>query len=126
MQAGGGYLYTVNLSEDDAVIGIISLDRVARSVWQTAEVGCGLGAAYAGQGLMTDGMKLLVRHAFIELGLRRVEALVQVDNHRSHRMLQAVGFQTEGIARAAIAVDGRPRDHVRWAVIAADLANPDP
>ena len=99
--------------------------RFAGEPWATAEYGCATGVRHRGHGYLTEATGILVGHAFKELGLHRVEALVQPENYPSTRMLEAVGFQREGTARGAVRVDGIWMDHIRWAITAGDLAATD-
>jgi RimJ/RimL family protein N-acetyltransferase len=43
---------------------------------------------------------LLTGWAFSELGLQRVQAITDVDNFASQRLLEAVGFEREGLLRS--------------------------
>lgn len=121
MAEQGDLVFVARRQQDGVAVGIMTLNRVTRDVWQTAECSCAVGAAFAGQGYLAEGLRLLTHHAFRELGLQRLEALVRVDNVASNRMLASAGFSREGVSRGALLVDGRRKDHVRWAIIAADL-----
>ena len=66
---------------------------------------------------MTDGLGLVLRHAFEELGLHRLEADIQPGNTRSSRLVERLGFRLEGHSPAFQFVDGAWRDHDRWAVV---------
>ena len=57
-------------------------------------------------------MTLLLRHAFDDLDLRRVQLQVFAHNERAIRCYENAGFQREGTLRATRYVDGSPRDVV--------------
>jgi ribosomal-protein-alanine N-acetyltransferase len=118
--ASGMMIFGVRCLADDALAGIMTLCRFAWEPWATAEYGCAVGIRHRGHGYLTEATALLVEHAFNELGLHRVEALVQPGNHPSERMLAAAGFRPEGTARRAVRVHGVWMDHVRWAITAED------
>lgn len=63
------------------------------------EIGYELGSAYWRQGYMTEALTLLVRLAFDELEMNRIEALVMPGNTASARLLTRLGFQEEGTLR---------------------------
>ena len=119
----GMMIFGVRLKADDALAGIMTLCRFAGEPWNTAEYGCAVGVRYRGHGYLTEATSMLVRYAFGELGLHRIEALVQPENYSSTRMLKTAGFRVEGTARGAIRVHGAWVDHVRWAILAEDVAN---
>ena len=60
------------------------------------EVGYILAPARQGRGLMTEGMQALLAHCFDELGVRRIQALIDPDNAASIRLAQRLGFRLEG------------------------------
>ena len=70
------------------------------------------GGVDHGHGLGTDAVTLLLRHAFDDLDLRRVQLQVFAHNERAIRCYENAGFQREGTLRAYAYVDGSPRDVV--------------
>jgi [ribosomal protein S5]-alanine N-acetyltransferase len=122
--AAGGHLFVARRREDAAMVGLISLSRVSRGAWQSAECGCAVGVRYQGHGYLAEALVAVVTYAMTRLGLHRIEALVQPENTPSERMLTRAGFRPEGIARSSALVRGSWLDHVRWAITADDLAGP--
>ncbi len=106
--------------ESDGVVGVMHLSQISRGVLQSCYLGFHGNAAFAGRGLMTEAVRLVVRHAFDGLGLHRVEANVQPGNLRSLALLRRVGFRREGFSPRYLRIDGAWRDHERWAVLADD------
>jgi RimJ/RimL family protein N-acetyltransferase len=114
---GGGDAWiarAVVLRATDAVIGGVDL-RVVSPLDGRAELGYGLARAHWGRGYAHEAAGLLVAFGFARLGLRRIEAYCAVENVRSARTLEALGFRRE----ARVAVDrggtGVPHDHWRYA-----------
>ena len=70
---------------------------------------------------MREGLEQLVRLAFSSLGLHRLEANIQPENHRSQKLVQRCGFEFEGLSKKFLFIDGAWRDHERWCVIADRL-----
>jgi ribosomal-protein-alanine N-acetyltransferase len=120
--AQGGVVFAARRLCDEALVGLVSLSRVTRGAWQSAECGCAVGVKYRGNGYMAEAMTEVVAYAMSRLGLHRIEALVQPGNTSSERMLAAAGFQAEGTARSSVCLHGIWRDQVRWAITAADLS----
>ena len=79
-----------------------------------------VGAAFAGQGYLTEALRLALRHAFGRLKLQRVEANIQPDNTASIRLVKRAGFTREGFLRRYLKEGGRWRDHERWAIVRED------
>ncbi len=73
--------------------------------------------------LGTRAVRLLIRHAFEDLGLMRLEAYVAPDDMSSLRLAARSGLRREGLLRRRQGVDAQPRDHVLLARLVDD---PDP
>lgn len=107
--------------ETGDLVGMINLNDVVRGVYQSAKVGYFAFTPYAGQGLMHEGLLLVLKQAFQKLGLHRVEADIQPANHPSLALVAKCGFVREGFSRRFAKVCGRWRDHERWAILAEDF-----
>jgi ribosomal-protein-alanine N-acetyltransferase len=66
---------------------------------------------------MQEGLELVKDYAFRSLGLHRLEANIQPDNHRSLALVRKCGFEREGFSRAFLYLAGAWRDHERWVAI---------
>jgi RimJ/RimL family protein N-acetyltransferase/8-oxo-dGTP pyrophosphatase MutT (NUDIX family) len=85
-----------------------------------AELSWTLFADMRGRGLAMRSVRLLVRYAFEELGVARVEAYVDPDNTRSLRVAARAGLRREGLLRSR-GVTGEARtDSVLLARVADD------
>jgi ribosomal-protein-alanine N-acetyltransferase len=108
--------------EDGAIAGIVNVSHIVRGGLLSAYLGYYGHAAFAGQGLMSEGLRLAVAHCFGPLELHRVEANIQPGNRASRRLVQRIGFAREGFSRRYLRVHGRWRDHERWALLKEDFA----
>ena len=70
------------------------------------------------KGYMKEGLLQVIQHAFGELGLNRLEANIQPDNHASIALAQSTGFQYEGFSPRLLRINGEWCDHERWAILA--------
>jgi [ribosomal protein S5]-alanine N-acetyltransferase len=106
--------------EDRAIVGFFNLSQIVRRSLQSAYLGYAAGKPFAGQGYMREGIALVVRHAFMDLRLHRIEANIQPGNHASIALAKGAGFQREGFSPRYLKIGGRWRDHERWAILADD------
>lgn len=102
---------------DDAVVGVVNLNEIVRGAFQSAYLGYYGFAPHAGQGYMTEGLGLVLRHAFRDLGLHRLEANIQPGNRASRALVRRLGFRREGFSPRYLRIGGRWRDHERWAIL---------
>lgn len=102
------------------LVGGITLGNIRHGVCQSAHIGYWMGERYAGRGLMTDALNVLVRFGFDTLKLHRIEAACIPDNARSIRVLEKAGFQREGLLRSYLRINGSWQDHYLYARIVDD------
>jgi RimJ/RimL family protein N-acetyltransferase len=97
---------------------------VSGLVWRhlRGSLGYWVGEAQRRNGVASAAVALLVPWVFRELGLVRVEAVVDVDNHASQRVLERNGFQSEGVLRSYYEMRGAWRDMVLFARLADSAA----
>jgi ribosomal-protein-alanine N-acetyltransferase len=103
-------------------VGIVNVSDIILGNFRSAHLSYYAFAGHEGQGLMAEGLRWVVPHAFSRLGLHRLEANVQPTNEPSRRLVQACGFRLEGFSPNYLTVDGAWRDHERWAITAEDLS----
>lgn len=106
--------------EDLAIVGFFNLSQIVRRSLQSAYLGYAVGKPYAGQGYMREGIELVLRRAFVDLKLHRIEANIQPGNHASIALARGAGFRREGFSPRYLKIGGRWRDHERWAILADD------
>jgi ribosomal-protein-alanine N-acetyltransferase len=112
--------------EDDAICGVYNVSQIFRGPFRSAYLGYYAFEPHAGKGYMRDGMLLVFRYAFGDLGLHRLQPNAQPENDRSIALLRSTGFTEEGYARRYLKNNGRWRDHILFAVLAEDVARRRP
>lgn len=70
-----------------------------------------------GAGWMQAGLRQVIRFAFRELKLHRLEANIQLGNTASVALASACGFKKEGESPRFLKIRGRWRDFERWALL---------
>jgi len=104
----------------DTLLGGLTLGLVRRGVAQACTLGYWMGQRHAGRGHMSEAVRGALRFAFSDLALHRVEAACLPNNAASRRLLERVGFQQEGLARAYLRINGVWTDHLLYAALASD------
>jgi ribosomal-protein-alanine N-acetyltransferase len=105
---------------DDAIVGFFNISQIVRRGLQSAYLGYAAGKPFAGKGYMREGLELVLRAAFVDLKLHRLEANIQPGNVASIALAQGAGFKREGFSPRYLKIGGRWRDHERWALLAEE------
>ena len=108
--------FLVCLRDGGALAGVVTIDSIIRGRFQSASVSYAAFAPATGRGYMSEGLGQVLRYAFCELRLHRLEANIQPANQASLRLAGRLGFRKEGYAPAMLFIDGSWRDHERWAI----------
>lgn len=82
----------------EIMLGACGLNNLVQKHRQ-ADLGYWLLPANWGNGVARECMSSMIAYAFGSLGLHRIGAEVDLDNHRSVRLLEKLGFCLEGIRR---------------------------
>jgi [ribosomal protein S5]-alanine N-acetyltransferase len=113
----GTKLPHVILTDHGQVAGRITLNEIVRGPFQSCHMGYWVAADYNGRGLATGAVRDIIRVAFEELGLHRIEAGTLLHNVRSQRVLERNGFIRFGVAPAYLQIAGRWQDHAMYQVL---------
>ena len=98
------------------VLGRVTLGRVIRGPFQNAFLGYWVDVGTQGKGVMTEAVRAVVGYAFDTLALHRVQAGVMPRNAASIRVVEKVGFRSEGLAVRYLQIAGKWEDHVIFAL----------
>jgi len=115
---------SVILDEDDRVAGRITLNDIVRGAFQSCHLGYWLSAAANGRGLATAAARDMIRVAFEELGLHRIQAGTLLHNVRSQRVLERNGFVRFGVAPAYLNIAGQWQDHALYQIVNESRSDP--
>lgn len=100
------------------LLGGTGLHRIDWAV-RKFEIGYWVRPEAAGQGHVSEAVRLLTVLAFGPLDARRVEIRCDARNTRSRAVAERCGFQLEGVLRCdTLGVDGQPRDTCVYAQVA--------
>jgi RimJ/RimL family protein N-acetyltransferase/8-oxo-dGTP pyrophosphatase MutT (NUDIX family) len=120
-----GRLVSYVVDRQGQVVGEVAVERLddhrGRLSWL-------LYAGHRGQGYATRAVRLLVDHAFADLGLTRVEVRIDADNQRAIRIATRAGLRREGVIRVEPGTGHRPdiASYVLLARLASDAPFTEP
>ena len=118
MALPGNRAYLVRRGDSDALVGVFNVSNIVLGPLRSAYLGYYAFAGHERQGLMREGLAAVLRRAFGELRLHRLEANIQPGNAASIALVKACGFRREGFSPRYLKIGGRWRDHERWAILA--------
>ncbi|AFZ30765.1 GCN5-related N-acetyltransferase [Gloeocapsa sp. PCC 7428] len=107
-------------STNNKIIGVANLSQIFYRAFQNAYLGYYVDVNFAGQGFMSEGVRLAIDYAFYTLGLHRVEANIQPENTASINLVKRLRFTKEGFSQRYLKINGEWRDHERWALTFED------
>lgn len=114
IQLGTGFGFGIFV--DRRFRGEVNLNTIHRGARQNAYVGYWIDQEVAGAGYMPEAVAMILRFAFEELHLHRVQIAIVPRNTSSRRVVEKLGLREEGIAVRYLQIDGVWEDHIRYAI----------
>jgi RimJ/RimL family protein N-acetyltransferase len=117
---GREYSFLIFDRQTGAVLGTCGLNRMD---WLNllANLGYWVRSSAAGGGVASAATQLVLRFAFEQLGLQRIEIVAAVGNQASQRVAEKVGGQREARARNRCRTRGVQQDAFIYSLIPSDL-----
>lgn len=100
------YNWGIVLKSTEQLVGTISFVSVSDQDL-SAELGYCLGRPWWGKGLMTEAGQAVLAFGFQKVGLNRIEAMFDVRNPASGRVMEKLGMTYEGLSCEARMVKGQ-------------------
>ena len=121
-RSGAGLVvYLSHRNDPRRVIGRVAISNVVRGAFQSCTVGYGLAPDATGHGYMTEALSRVIRIAFDELQLHRVEANIIPRNSASIAVVRRCGMREEGTALRYLNIAGAWEDHTRFAITSEEV-----
>ena len=98
------------------LVGGVTLSNIRRRAAQQANLGYWMGQDFAGKGMMSEAVGVLLPFVFDALSLHRLHAAFLPHNMASRRVLEKNGFKEDGYAESYLQIDGKWADHVLFAL----------
>ena len=103
--------------EQCCILGDVCYSEIQRGALQSCYLGYKIDQRLQGQGFAREALKTANDYMFKTWKLHRIEAHVLPENQASIRLLQALNFECEGLAKNLLYIDGAWRDHWRYALV---------
>ncbi len=98
--------------------GYIEVTNIVRGPFQSAYLGYYMFQGFERRGYMSWALAEIIKRAWKDLKLHRLEANIQPANLASIRLVEKLGFHKEGYSPRYLKLGGKWRDHERWAILA--------
>lgn len=109
------------LNDEDEVIGLVSLTNIDR-LNQKAIFHIMIGNSdKRGKGAGYYSTNEILKHAFLDMNLNRVELNVLKSNQKALALYEKIGFKREGIKKQAVYKNGEFKDLIIMAVLREDF-----
>ncbi|GAA0167926.1 acyltransferase [Lithospermum erythrorhizon] len=119
------YPWCRSICFDDRSIGYVAIapgSVISGNDMCRTDIGYALFLEYWGKGIATMVLKLAVVEVFMEFpDIVRVQALVDVENKASQRVLEKVGFVKEGVLRKYQYIKGNLLDLIIFRFLSSDI-----
>lgn len=113
-------LYIFNRNED-RIIGDVSLTNIVHGVFQSCYLGYKLDESEINNGKMTEALIQVIKIAFEEYKLHRIEANIMPRNIRSINLVKKFGFINEGLSRSYLKINGEWEDHFHFVLLNSEV-----
>lgn len=109
-----GNAYCMGLFVNNVFTGEVNLNSVMRGAMQSGTIGYWIDEAKAGNSYVSEAVLVLMKFAFEELRLHRMEICIVPRNANSRRVVEKLQLREEGIAKRFLEINGIWEDHVRY------------
>lgn len=117
-QQGKGFGFGVFL--DQQLIGEMNMSSIVRHPFHSCFVGYWTDERYAGQSYAPEALAAVLRFAFDECQLFRVQIAIVPTNQASLRVMEKLRINQEGVARKFLEINGVWEDHSCFAMTVED------
>jgi [ribosomal protein S5]-alanine N-acetyltransferase len=110
------HAYPFGVFVDGQLAGEVNINNVTRGALQGATIGYWIDRERAGQGYIAEAVVVLMRFAFEQLQLHRLEICIVPRNANSRRVVEKLDVRCEGLAERYLEINGVWEDHLRFAI----------
>ncbi len=111
------FRFWLQVKGEKNIIGTVSIASVMGGSVRSCYLSYKLDKDYQGKGYMNEAIKEIIRFAFADLKLYRIEAAVMPKNLKSLAVLKKLNFEEEGYSKEFLEINGIREDHLRFALL---------
>jgi ribosomal-protein-alanine N-acetyltransferase len=124
MDTAGDRKWAITIDGADEAVGFVALFGLERQLGPELAVLVGDPAAW-GRGVAREAERQACNRAFSEYGAHRIHAEIPATNQAAQKVVTFLGFQREGVMRAAIRRGEERIDNQVWGLLPEDFTGWD-
>ncbi|WP_293696147.1 GNAT family protein [uncultured Agrococcus sp.] len=121
-RAGTGMPFAIEV--DGEFAGQLNVSGITWGAVQGGMLGYWVAERFAGEQVTPTATALVTDYALSDGRLHRMEVCIRPENLASLRVVEKLGFRYEGFRKRFIFIDGDWRDHLCFALVREELAEP--
>ncbi|MFB4194404.1 GNAT family N-acetyltransferase [Streptomyces carpaticus] len=120
-EAQAGRMLPFVVTYEGRLAGQLTVAGITWGSMCSAHIGYWIDQDVAGRGVMPAAVALVTDHCFRSVGLHRVEICIRPENGPSRRVVEKLGFRSEGLRPKYLHIDGAWRDHLIYALTVEEV-----
>ncbi|MFE2292599.1 GNAT family N-acetyltransferase [Streptomyces sp. NPDC059452] len=120
-EAHAGRMLPFAIEYEGRLVGQLTVAGITWGSMCSGHIGYWVDQGVAGRGVMPTAVALAVDHCFRSVGLHRIEVCIRPENAPSRRVVEKLGFRSEGVRPRYLHIDGAWRDHLIFALTAEEV-----
>ena len=110
------YAFSITDKAKQYILADIHYSNLIFGAFRSCFLGYKTDERACGKGIMTEALRASNAYLFEHWGLHRMEANIMPSNKASLRVVEKLGFESEGLARNYLNINGHWEDHLRFAL----------
>ena len=105
---------------DGRLAGQLTVGGITWGSLRSGHIGYWVDRRVAGRGIAPTAVAMATDYCFLTFGLHRIEINIRPENRASLRVVEKLGFRSEGLRERYLHIDGAWRDHLAFALTAEE------
>jgi L-amino acid N-acyltransferase YncA len=114
-------LYYSLKNDPEKIIGDISLSEIIYGPFCSCFLSYMQDENESGKGYASEVVSAVIKYAFDELKLHRIEANIMPRNSKSLKLVERLGFKNEGLAEKYLNINGKWEDHLHYVLLNPEM-----
>lgn len=110
-------LWMFNKQNQSKIIGCVGFSNIIRGSFLSCHLGYKSDKDEISKGYVTEALQKGIDIMFNDFGLHRIEANIMPKNKRSLRVVEKLGFYSEGLAYKYLRINGTWEDHIHMVLL---------